>query len=178
MISIHKHSDLILNPFRIQFKLYMILYTHTQTQGAVKRHVVCVCVCVRDRHRCPLQPLFVHSHALSIPPWVIFSHTLRKTHRQLFTQLLSFPCTSKSKPAPPTLHTHACATAAALFLHLCLPPKPHMWVLLLNPRGVTRPNPMANMSYVLLLWVQLRSYLWSSATSAFQLTVTHLYNTL
>ncbi len=46
MISIHKHSDLILNPFRIQFKLYMILHTHTQTQGAVKRHVVCVCVCV------------------------------------------------------------------------------------------------------------------------------------
>lgn len=84
MISIHKHSDLILNPFRIQFKLYMILHTHTQTQGAVKKHVVCVCVYEGPAQVPFATPVCSLSRSLYSTLSDLFPHTAQNTPATIY----------------------------------------------------------------------------------------------
>lgn len=114
-----------------------------------KVRCVCVCMYVWDRHRCPLQPQTAHSHALSIPPWVIPSHTPRKhTGNYLLSSLVSHAQASQNllrRLCRPTV------LFAALSICVCLQNRIHKLSLVCKhirerERGVTRPNPMSNMS--------------------------------
>lgn len=161
----------------------MISHAHTQTQGAVKRHVVWVC---EGPAQVPSATLSAHSHALSIPPWVISSHTLR--------WLSGAKHTGNYLPNSWVSHAKASQNLLRQLFILILMPAPfrsfsicvclqnHICEFCLVHKHARRDQTKPYGKYVIcrsqvlllfLLLVPLWSYPWLSATCAFQLTITH-----
>lgn len=198
-MSIHKvrvkiFRFYILNPFRFQFKVCMILRTHTYTHTHPPTHkVLWKGMCVWG----------TGTGALCNPR--LLTLTLSRFHleRSLPTQrggwaAQNTPATIYPTPEfPMQKQVKTCSANSSytcLRRHRALFPSVFAskttyasFASYINTWGVTRPNPMANMCrsqvlllLLLLLRVQLWSYLWLSATCALQfqhcVTITHLDN--